>query len=213
MPSDRPQSLIQTPSDHWKQAEYMSYPAVENHLKVRCRPIKGDYQYPPFKSNQLGSCSSLLLPMLYLDHFKKRRAEPGKLSTSGSLLRYQPYWTCKFYIWLKHGSSFQYNLELGNNIFNISLCSNLKAWANKICFSNYRYLWLWRNLCQLFSNCVNKTINMKVKGNICFLYFVIYVIAIIVISKILIYRSPTAIDADNCIHFGKWVSWLSAEAE
>ena len=48
MPSNRPQSLIQSHSDHVRQVECMSYPALGNHLKVRARyrPVKGDYQYP-----------------------------------------------------------------------------------------------------------------------------------------------------------------------
>jgi len=75
---------MQTPSDHWKQAEYMPYPAVETDLKVRCRPIKGDYQYPPFKSNQFGSRSSLLIPMLHLD--QKDKWNPGNFQPAAAYL-------------------------------------------------------------------------------------------------------------------------------
>ena len=48
MPSDRPQCLFQSPSDYRKHSDRLSYPALENHLKVRARSqaIKGDYYTP-----------------------------------------------------------------------------------------------------------------------------------------------------------------------
>ena len=86
------QSLIQSPSDYRRQGDCMSYP-VENHLKVRVRkqPIKGDYQYLPFKSNQLRSRSLLLAPMFHSDQFKRRPVKSARLPYSGVLRRYQPY--------------------------------------------------------------------------------------------------------------------------
>ncbi|KAL9960294.1 hypothetical protein ACROYT_G033738 [Oculina patagonica] len=90
MPIVRPQFPIQSPSDHWKQAERMSYPVLENQLedKLRSRPITADYHYSSFKSNQLRSRSSFLVPMCHPDQFKRRPAEPARLSYSR---RFQPY--------------------------------------------------------------------------------------------------------------------------
>ncbi|KAL9977324.1 hypothetical protein ACROYT_G014714 [Oculina patagonica] len=93
MPCERTQFLIQSPLDHWKQAERMSNPVLENQLedKPRSRPITADYHYLSFKSNQFRSRSSLLVPMFYPDQFKRRPAEPARLSYSRNLRRYQPY--------------------------------------------------------------------------------------------------------------------------
>ncbi|KAL9960290.1 hypothetical protein ACROYT_G033734 [Oculina patagonica] len=93
MPCERTQFLIQSPSDHWKQAERMSNPVLQNQLedKPRSRPITADYQYSSFKSNQFRSRLSFLLPMFHPDQFKRRPAEPARLSYSCNLRRYQPY--------------------------------------------------------------------------------------------------------------------------
>ncbi|XP_078342390.1 uncharacterized protein LOC144628199 isoform X2 [Oculina patagonica] len=93
MPCERRQFLIQSPSDHWKRAERMSYAVLENQLedKPRSRPITADYHYSSFKSNQFRSRSSFLVPMFHPDQFKRRPAEPARLSYSRNLRRYQPY--------------------------------------------------------------------------------------------------------------------------
>ncbi|XP_078342973.1 homeobox protein SEBOX-like [Oculina patagonica] len=93
MPCERTQFLIQSPSDHWKQAERMSYPVLENQLedKSRSRPITADYHYSSFKSNQFRSRSSFLVPMFHPDQFKRRPVEPARLSYSRDLRRFKPY--------------------------------------------------------------------------------------------------------------------------
>ncbi|XP_020602119.1 homeobox protein aristaless-like [Orbicella faveolata] len=91
----RQQFRIQSPPDQWKHAECirMSYPALENHLKVppHSRPIRADNHYSSIKSNQLTGRSSLLVPMFHADQFKRRQARSARLSYSGGLHRYQPY--------------------------------------------------------------------------------------------------------------------------
>ena len=91
MPSERP--LIQPPSYPWRQAECMSYPVLENRLKdePRCRPVTADYRYSSIKLNQFRSRTSFPVPMFHPDQFKRRPAEPARLSYSRSLLKYQPY--------------------------------------------------------------------------------------------------------------------------
>ena len=93
MPCERTQFLIQSVSDHWKRAERMSFPALENKLeeKPRSQPIKADYHYSSFKSNQFRMRSSFMVPMFHPDQFKRRPSEPARLSYSRNLLRYQPY--------------------------------------------------------------------------------------------------------------------------
>ena len=81
--SERPHFLIQSPSDHWKQAERMSYP--------HSPPITADYRRSSFKSNQFRARSSLLVPMFHSDQFKRRPTEPARLSYSRGLRKYQPY--------------------------------------------------------------------------------------------------------------------------
>ncbi|KAJ7355112.1 hypothetical protein OS493_027901 [Desmophyllum pertusum] len=83
MHSERPQFLIQSPSDHWKQAERMSY--------QHSPPITADCRRSSFKSNQFRARSSSLVPMFHPDQFKRRHAEPASLSYSRGLRRYQPY--------------------------------------------------------------------------------------------------------------------------
>lgn len=93
MPSERKQFLIQSPPDQWRQAQRMTYSALENHLEVppRSRPIGADYNFSSFKSNQLRGRSSLQVPTFHPAQFKRRPAEPARLSYRGSLYRYQPY--------------------------------------------------------------------------------------------------------------------------
>ena len=78
-------------------------------------------------------------------------------------------------------------------------CSKLKAWTAKYNFVSviiniYHTLAISiKKPMSMVSNYVNKTINMQVKGNISLSFFIICTIIIIAISKILIFRSPTAI--------------------
>lgn len=67
----------------------MSYPVLKNHLTGP--PHRANYHYPSFKANQLRGRSSLLVPMLHLDQFKRRSAESARLSYKRSLNRYQLY--------------------------------------------------------------------------------------------------------------------------
>ncbi|XP_078368549.1 uncharacterized protein LOC144652411 [Oculina patagonica] len=93
LPFEKTQFLIQSPSDHWKQAERMSYPVLGNQLedKPPSRPITTDYHYTSFKSNQFRGRSSFLVPMFHPDQFKRRQAEPARLSYSRDLHRFKPY--------------------------------------------------------------------------------------------------------------------------
>lgn len=93
--SERQQFRIQSPVEtRWKHAESIriSHPALENHLKIppHSRPMRAEYNYPPFKPNQLRSRSSLQVPISH-HQFKRRSVESVKLSCSASLHRYKPY--------------------------------------------------------------------------------------------------------------------------
>ncbi|KAJ7355122.1 Bud site selection protein, Revert to axial protein 2 [Desmophyllum pertusum] len=83
MHSERPQFLIQSPSDHWQQAERMSH--------QHSPPITADYRRSSFTSNQFRVRSSSLVPMFHPDQFKRRHAEPASLPYSRGLRKYQPY--------------------------------------------------------------------------------------------------------------------------
>ncbi|KAJ7355105.1 hypothetical protein OS493_027894 [Desmophyllum pertusum] len=83
MHSARPQFLIQSPSNHWQQAERMSY--------QHSPPITADNRRSSFTSNQFRARSSSLVPMFHPDQFKRRPTEPARLSYSRGLRRYQPY--------------------------------------------------------------------------------------------------------------------------
>ena len=82
MPFERPQFPIQSPSDHWKQAERLFHPVMENRLQVRprSRSVKADNHYSSFKSSQFRSHSSFQIPRFHPDQFKRRPTEPSKLS-------------------------------------------------------------------------------------------------------------------------------------
>ena len=94
--SKRQQTPTQSSPGQWKHAECVrtSYQALENQLKVlpHSRPIRADNHYSSIESNQLRGRSSLLVPMFHPDRLRRRSVDSARLSYSGSLHRYHPYW-------------------------------------------------------------------------------------------------------------------------
>ena len=83
-------------SDHSKQAEYISYPLMEESSEDQQygRPIRPARRRSSVQSNQFTGDLSCPLPLFHPDQFQIRPAAPARLPYSRVSRRFQPYWSC-----------------------------------------------------------------------------------------------------------------------
>ena len=95
--SRRLQFVSRSPSEHWKQAQCVSSPLVEENLEDKHynRPTTPASDHSSVKLNKFRGHHyyySFPLPMFHPDQFKIRPTEPARLQHSRVSHRFQPYW-------------------------------------------------------------------------------------------------------------------------